>query len=94
MYLFDGAENMPVTKTVLIIQRPGNFQSILTRKKIIGLLLYFQIIQAANYAYTLKAVWIKSSDNNLSNYQATFKGKYLNLLKRLWWELSTLVRWK
>lgn len=38
-------------------------------------MLHFQIIEAANYAYTLKAVCIKSNGNIISNYQATFKDK-------------------
>lgn len=44
---------------------------------------YWHIINwAADYVHTLKALWIKSNDNFLPNYQAIYKGKYLNLLKR------------
>lgn len=71
MYLSDDAENMPFTKMVFLIKQFGNVH--FNRKKIIGICLYFEIIEAANYAYTLKAVWIKS--NVLSNYQATSKGR-------------------
>lgn len=56
---------------VFIIKHFGNVH--FNRKKINGICLYFQIIEAANYAYTLKAVWVKS--NILSNYQATLKGR-------------------
>lgn len=81
MYLFDNAKNIPITKIVFIIKQLGNIY--FNEEKIIGIFLYFQNIKAADYVHTLKAVWIKSNDNFLPNYQATYKGKYLNLLKRL-----------
>lgn len=70
--------------------------SILTGKKTTGiLLLYFEIIEAANYASVLKAVWIKSNGNILSNYQATFKGKIFEPSeKTIVGTQSTWVQWK
>lgn len=70
MYLSDDAENMPFTKLVFIIKQFGNIH--FNRKKLL-VYVYFQITEAANYSYALKAMWIKS--NILSNYQATLKGR-------------------
>ena len=58
---------------IFIIKQLGNVH--FNKEKITDICLYFQIIEAANCAYIAKAIWIKSNDNILCNYQTTFKGK-------------------